>query len=174
MTEEEIEVVAEELAKIGGVSWYSGREKGSLVRVVCDRYRERARLAIEALERCRAIRDAALTQDNERPLGIALPHYSYNEDIKPGSTVIYRPPGDRRAYPCRVVEIEGNRAYLAPILRACTEWVSIEHLVPSQRSGQGRGARVNGAGAAPSESRPPRFTPPPIAAACRRFRPSRY
>jgi len=62
MTEEEIEVVAEELAKIGGVSWYSGREKGSLVRVVCDRYRERARLAIEALERCRAIRDAALIQ----------------------------------------------------------------------------------------------------------------
>jgi hypothetical protein len=134
MTEEEIEVVAEELAKIGGVSWYSGREKGSLVRVVCDRYRERARLAIEALERCRAIRDAALIQDNERPPGIALPHYSYDEDIKPGSTVIYRPPGDRRAYPCRVVEIEGNRAYLAPILRACTEWVSIEHLVPSREA----------------------------------------
>ena len=66
MTEEEIEVVAEELAKIGGVTWYPGREKGSLIRVVCDRYRDRARVAIEALERYRAGRDAALTQDNER------------------------------------------------------------------------------------------------------------
>jgi len=132
MTEEEIEVVAEELAKIGGVSWYPGREKGDLIRVVCDRYRDRARLAIEALERYRAGRDASLVQDNERGPGTAAPDYSHNEDIRPGSTVIYRPPGDRRAYPCRVVEIEGNRAYLAPILRACTEWVSIEHLVPSR------------------------------------------
>ena len=134
MTEEEIEVVAEELAKIGGVSWYTGREKGSLVRVVCDRYRDRARIAIEALERYRAGRDAALTQDNERARDIAGRHFDYDDDIRPGSTVIYRPPGDRRAYPCRVVEIEGNRAYLAPILRACTEWVSIEHLVPSREA----------------------------------------
>jgi hypothetical protein len=133
MTEEEIEVVAEELAKIGGVSWYPGREKGSLVRVVCDRYRERARLAIEALERYRAARDA-LIQDNERAHDIAGRNFHYDEDIRPGSTVIYRPPGDRRAYPCRVVEIEGNRAYLAPILRACTDWVSIEHLIPSREA----------------------------------------
>ncbi|MBQ0819659.1 hypothetical protein HPT29_016265 [Microvirga terrae] len=134
MTEEEIEIVAEELAKIGGVTWYPGREKGTLMRVVCDRYRDRARVAIEALERYRASQQAALAQDNmqgDAPpttcRAAARPH-----DIKPGSTVIYRPPGDRRAYSCRVVEIEGNRAYLAPILRACTEWVSIEHLVPSR------------------------------------------
>ena len=136
MTDEEIEVVAEELAKIGGVTWYPGREKGSLLRVVCDRYRDRARVAIEALERCRAVREAALTQDNERARDIAARQFDYNDDIRPGSTVIYRPPGDRRAYPCRVVEIEGNRAYLAPILRACTEWVSIEHLVPSREADQ--------------------------------------
>lgn len=134
MTDEEIEVVAEELAKIGGVTWYPGREKGNLVRVVCDRYRDRARVAIEALERHRTGRDAALAQDNKRTAAIAGPHSNHNDDIRPGSTVIYRPPGDRRAYPCRVVEIEGNRAYLAPILRACTEWVSIEHLVPSRET----------------------------------------
>jgi len=135
MTEEEIEVVAEELAKIGGVTWYPGREKGTLMRVVCDRYRDRARVAIEALERHRAARGAIVFQDNEKveaPSTISAPASLANDDIRPGATVIYRPPGDRRAYPCRVVEIKGNRAYLAPILRACTEWVSIEHLMPSK------------------------------------------
>jgi hypothetical protein len=134
MTEEEIEVVAEELAKIGGVTWYPGRERGTLMRVVCDRYRDRARVAIEALERHRAARQASVSQDNEKPATlstISAPVSLANDDIRPGATVIYRPPGDRRAYPCRVVEIKGNRAYLAPILRACTEWVSIEHLMPS-------------------------------------------
>ena len=135
MTEEEIAVVAEELAKIGGVTWYPGREKGSLVRVVCDRYRDRARVAIEALERYRASRQASLAQDNDR-IGdrptVERTRAVSHDDIRPGVTVVYRPPGDRRAYPCRVVEIEGNRAYLAPILRACTDWVSIEHLVPAE------------------------------------------
>src|SRR3712207_2433578 len=134
MTEEEIEIVAEELAKIGGVAWYPGREKGTLMRVVSDRYRDRARIAIEALDRFRESKQASLAQDNAANEGLAkseadLPNA--DNDIKPGSTVIYRPPGDRRAYPCRVVEIEGSRAYLAPILRACTDWVSIEHLLPS-------------------------------------------
>lgn len=133
MTEEEIEVVAEELAKIGGVSWYPGREKGTLMRVVSDRYRDRARVAIEALERYRASQKASVIQDN----GHSTPHVPDRaprprgqDGIKPGSTVVYRPPGDRRAYPCRVVEIEGSRAYLAPILRSCTDWVSIEYLTP--------------------------------------------
>lgn len=135
MTEEEIEVVAEELAKIGGVTWYPGREKGTLMRVVSDRYRDRAKVAIEALERYRAARQTSLSQDNmkaDRPSPIQTRPVLCDDDIKPGVTVIYRPPGDRRAYPCRVVEIEGNRAYLAPILRACTEWVSIEHLMPAK------------------------------------------
>jgi hypothetical protein len=137
MTEEEIEIVAEELAKIGGVAWYPGREKGTLMRVVCDRYRDRAKVAIEALDRYRASQQAsaALSQDNRQAAKLTQKerpsHAAAHDNIQPGATVIYRPPGDRRAYSCRVVEIEGNRAYLAPILRACTDWVSIEHLVPS-------------------------------------------
>jgi hypothetical protein len=133
MTEEEIEIVAEELAKIGGVSWYPGRETGTLMRVVSDRYRDRARIAIQALDRYRAGKQAAVVQDNghsESYVPSHALHSAPNEEIKPGSTVVYRPPGDRRAYPCRVVEIEGSRAYLAPILRACTDWVSIEYLTP--------------------------------------------
>jgi hypothetical protein len=139
MTEEEVEIVAEEMAKIGGVTWYPGRETGTLMRVVCDRYRDRARVAIEALDRYRAGQQAALAQDNvevEKHATTSTPHSPVHEDIRPGTTVIYRPPGDRRAYSCRVVEIEGNRAYLTPILRACTEWVSIEHLDPDRETGK--------------------------------------
>ena len=135
MTEEEVEAVAEELAKVGGLSWYPGRQEGSLMRVVTDRYRDRARVAIAALERLHARKLAAITQDKRaserQPANDLMTTAEEDDDIKPGATVIYRPPGDRRAYSCRVVEIEGNRAYLAPILRACTDWVSIEHLVPS-------------------------------------------
>ncbi|WP_134497889.1 hypothetical protein [Microvirga pakistanensis] len=132
MTEEEIEIVAEELAKIGGVSWYPGREQGTLMRVVTDRYRDRARIAIEALDRYRAGQKASVLQDNghREPYTPGQSLRAISQEIKPGSTVVYRPPGDRRAYPCRVVEIEGSRAYLAPILRSCTAWVSIEHLTP--------------------------------------------
>jgi hypothetical protein len=36
---DEVQIVAEELAKVGGVSWYPGRGPGSLTRVVTDRYR---------------------------------------------------------------------------------------------------------------------------------------
>ncbi|HZH12684.1 MAG TPA: hypothetical protein VEZ24_20215 [Microvirga sp.] len=132
MTEEEIEIVAEELAKIGGVSWYPGREKGTLMRVVSDRFRDRARVAIEALDRYRASQRSVVQDngDNEPRTANQSAHAMLQDGIKPGSTVVYRPPGDRRAYPCRVVEIEGSRAYLAPILRSCTDWVSIEHLTP--------------------------------------------
>ncbi len=53
MTEDEVEVVAPELAKAGGVGWYPGRERGPLKHVV-NRYRDRARLAIATLDRLRA------------------------------------------------------------------------------------------------------------------------
>jgi hypothetical protein len=111
------------------------------MRVVTERYRDRARVAIAALERLHASKLAAIAQDrrmSERgPANDFLaPFEEGDEDLKPGATVIYRPPGDRRAYSCRVVEIEGNRAYLAPILRACTDWVSIEHLMPSSKESE--------------------------------------
>jgi hypothetical protein len=131
MTEEEIEVVAEELAKIGGSAWYPGRQQGPLLREVTERYREQARAVITALERKRANNVAAISpdptvgesRDFERSAQTnAIP------DIRPGATVIYRPAGDQRAYPCRVVEIRGSQAYLAPILRTCIGWISIENL----------------------------------------------
>ena len=64
VAEDEIEVVAEELAKAGGLSWYPGRQHGSLLRVVSDRYRDRARLAIAALDRYRAQKAGADATDS--------------------------------------------------------------------------------------------------------------
>ncbi|KAB0264995.1 hypothetical protein FEZ63_20515 [Microvirga brassicacearum] len=54
MTDEEVEIVALELAKVGGLSWYPGREKGVLLRAVTERYRDQARAAIAAFDRCKS------------------------------------------------------------------------------------------------------------------------
>jgi hypothetical protein len=134
MIDEEVEVVAAALARACGTSWSQEQAHAAPARVVLDRYRDRARVAIAALERFRASRDSGCKQDN-KPDGKSawrvVPHSPAGDLIQPGATVVYRPPGDQRAYPCRVVTIEGSRAYLEPVLRACTGWVSIERLLPS-------------------------------------------
>lgn len=134
MTEDEVDVVAAELAKAGGVSWYPGRERGPL-KIVSDRYRDRARLAITALDRYRASR-----QDPSQPASMQgaqhepgpkadLPPASDNPSLM-GRTVLYRPPGDRRAYPCRIEATNGGRVYLVPDIKTCTGWVDAERLLP--------------------------------------------
>jgi hypothetical protein len=131
MSEDEVEVVAEELAKIGGTAWYPGRQPGPLLREVTERYREQARAVIAALERRRAGSEAAVCPDlavGENRDADMSSQTDAIDTIRPGATVIYRPAGDQRAYPCRVVEIRGSQAYLAPILRTCIGWISIETL----------------------------------------------
>ncbi len=131
VTDEEVQIVAEELAKVGGVSWYPGREPGPLMRAVTDRYRAQARVVIAALERIRTGSEPTCSQDlgGDGPQKIISGVSS--GQVRPGATVIYCPIGDRRASPCRIVEIQGDRAYLAPILRTCVGWVSLEWLQPS-------------------------------------------
>jgi hypothetical protein len=128
MTVEEVEVVAGKLAKVGGVSWYPGRQQGPLMQVVTDRYRAQARVVIAALERIRTGSEPTCSQDlgGDGPQKIISGVSS--DQVRPGATVIYRPLGDRRTSPCRIVEIQGDRTYLAPILRTCVGWVSLERL----------------------------------------------
>ncbi|MGF9764261.1 hypothetical protein AAII07_55080 [Microvirga sp. 0TCS3.31] len=94
-----------------------------------ERYRGQARAAIAALERIRASSEAAISSEHLEVVGSKVANFSKPNaipDIRPGATVVYRPAGDQRAYPCRVVEIRGSQAYLAPILRTCIGWIAIE------------------------------------------------
>ena len=130
MTDEEIEVVAEELAKSGGLSWYPGRTQEPHMRLVTDHYREQVRAMIAALDH---LRTGGESSRSPVPGTVGLPegvNRGLAREVRPGATIIYRPPGDQRAYPCRIVAIEGDRAYLAPILRTCVGWVSIERFQP--------------------------------------------
>lgn len=128
MTDEEIEVVAEELAKLVRVSWDPGYESSPLLHVVTDSHRAEARDILAVLDQIRPSRSGSSFQAprSHEPQGISC--RSRSGDVRPGMTVIYRPPSDQHAYPCRIVEIQGKRAYLAPILRTCVGWISVERL----------------------------------------------
>jgi len=136
VTEDEVEAVAEELAKAGGVAWYPGRARGPLLRIVTDRYRDRARLAIAALDRYRAHKAGMAPADTPDSTAIGQPpeqpeaSATSDDAIRVGTTVVYRPPGEQRAHSCRVEKIEGGQAYLVPFLRPWTSWVPIQNLTP--------------------------------------------
>ena len=131
MTEGEVEAVAAELAKAGGVSWHAGQERGPL-KLVMDRYRDRARLAIAALDRVRAanqeISPVRIKGEQSRPSAQAALEPVSSAVVSEGSLVLYRPPGDKRTYPCRVEKLDGSRAYLVPEIPTCTGWVDLENL----------------------------------------------
>ncbi len=128
MTEEEIEAVANDLAKVGGASWYPGRSRDLLLRVVSDRYRDRARVAIAALDRFRASKEPDAHQSVPSDTHI-LDHQGgagSGDQIEIGSIVVYRPPGDQRALRCRVEKLEDGRAYLVPCPHPDVGWVALD------------------------------------------------
>jgi hypothetical protein len=129
MTDDEVEAVAAELAKAGGVSWHSGEERGPL-KLVMDRYRDRARLAVATLDRLRAAKHSPGEIKVEQPGTGAGSEAEpgLRNVVSEGSLVLYRPPGDKRTYPCRVEKVEGTRVYLVPELPTCTGWVDLATL----------------------------------------------
>jgi hypothetical protein len=139
MTEEEIEVVAQELAKVGGLSWYPGRTSGPLLRSVSERYRDRARVAIAALERLKASKEGRLVPQRSPSSTLVEAESSAPEPLdhlQVGGVVVYRPLGDRRAMPCQIARIEADRAYLVPCPRSDVGWVSLDDLSPIEMAPQ--------------------------------------
>jgi hypothetical protein len=136
MTDEEIEAVAEELAKIGGLSWYPGRTDGPVLRPISARYRDRARVAIAALDRVRAGREASeMLQSSTVKNGSAAASASDHGDrLEVGAVVVYRPPGDQRAVTCRIEKMDEGRAYLVPCPKPDFGWVSLDDLSPLNSS----------------------------------------
>jgi hypothetical protein len=131
VTDEEIEAVAEELAKAGGTSWYPGRTRGALLRSVSERYRDRARLAIAALDRIRAGNGSHIQPQSPEPPPTPGHMIATDTDqIQVGATVVYRPPGDQRAISCRIERLEGGRAYLVPAPRPDIGWVALDSFDP--------------------------------------------
>jgi hypothetical protein len=131
VTDEEIEAVAEELAKAGGTSWYPGRTRGALLRSVSERYRDRARLAIAALDRVRAGNGSHIQpQSPEAPPTPERSIAGDTDQIHVGATVVYRPPGDQRAISCRIERLKDGRAYLVPAPRPDIGWVALDSFDP--------------------------------------------
>ena len=134
VTDEEIEVVAQELAKVGGVAWYPGRTTGPLLRPVSQRYRDRAKVAIAALERLRASKEGGATVDGipaSTEVSFGTTEVDPGDQLQVGAVVVYRPPGELRATPCRIEKIEDGRAYLVPCPRSDVGWVSLADLSPA-------------------------------------------
>ena len=131
MTDDEVEAVAAELARAGGVSWHSEQERGPL-KLVMDRYRNRARLAIAALERVRAAKRGippGPVKVGQHGCSAETNRETVSGDVVTvGSLVLYCPPGDQRTYSCRVEKVDGNLAYLVPELPTCVGWVDLESL----------------------------------------------
>nr|WP_246389267.1 hypothetical protein [Microvirga mediterraneensis] len=119
------------MAKAGGTSWYPGRTRGALLRSVSERYRDRARLAIAALDRVRA--GNGDDPSSQPPETLSSPGHAtagYPDGIQVGATVVYRPPGDQRAITCRIERLEDGRAYLVPVARADIGWVALDSFDP--------------------------------------------
>jgi hypothetical protein len=129
LTEEEIKLVAEVLANIGG-NWYPERAR-SESKPVTNRHREVARLIVAAVERSKAANQNAtdIGSASERSLEAPSSNSAEDEKLHVGATALYRPPGDKRTFACRIEKLEGNRAYVVPEHREIG-WVSTHSLLP--------------------------------------------
>lgn len=108
MAEDQVEIVADLLARIGG-SWYPDRTRNAL-RVVSDRHREVARLVFEALGR-----PTDTAQDEQTGAAATSFNFAKDDQLYVGATVIYRPVGEKRAITCQVEKMDRGRAFLVPV-----------------------------------------------------------
>jgi hypothetical protein len=139
VTDDEIQVVAEELAKVGGLSWYPGRPSEAFLKALTQDYLEHARAAIAALDRMRASR-GQISNEPGAPLAEAPSHPGPKPDtadtLKVGDVVEFHPPGDKRTITCRIEELKEGHARLEPMDKPDIGWVTLS--IPLRSSAQGR------------------------------------
>jgi hypothetical protein len=138
MTDDEIQVVAEELAKVGGLSWYPGRPSGAFLRAVSEDYREQARVVIATLDHLRARKPQASVEQeptSSTSLSHGLPAPVTKDALRVGAVVEYHPPGDKRTITCRIEELEEGRARLEPSVKPDIGWVVLDRPPTVLRSG---------------------------------------
>jgi hypothetical protein len=90
------------------------------MRAVTERFRDRARAAIAALDRYRAPAVTGLGAGDRIPVVSAA---SEGERLRLGATVIYRPPGDRRAYSCIVDQVRDGFIHIVPQIPGSDGWI---------------------------------------------------
>ena len=125
MTEQEVEAVAELLAKVGS-SYYPERTKPTL-RTINNKHREVAQLVLQALEGMRGSRNGADERSDE---GGSF-NFADADLLYVGAAVVYRPPGEKRALTCLIDKMERGRAYLVPAPQEIG-WVPMHTLSPSK------------------------------------------
>jgi hypothetical protein len=167
LTEEDIRLVAEVLAKIGG-NWSPERAQ-SAPRTVNNRHREVARIIIAAVERAKAANQSATKEGSapDRSRDARTTNGAEGGDLHVGASVVYRPPGDKRTLACRIEKLEDGRAYVIPEHREIG-WVSTHSLLPLKPNRDSAtpssrpsppGASAGGADAPPRVSEAVTFTP---------------
>ncbi len=134
MTDEEVELVAELLAKVGG-SWFPERTRPAL-RTINSRHREVAKLVVAELERAKAAKEQADLEQaaskggsSSESLSADPFNFATDDQLYVGATVVYRNPGEKRAVTCRIQKMDHGRAYLVPHQREIG-WVSTHTLLP--------------------------------------------
>jgi len=116
MTEDEVEAIAELLAKVSG-TWYPERTRPAL-RTIGKRHRDVAQLILAELEQLRGAEQAVETMDGqtlERLDEASAFNFAGEDQLYVGASVVYRPPGEKRAITCWVEKMEQGRAYLVPV-----------------------------------------------------------
>lgn len=124
LTEDEIELVADLLAKIGG-TWHPDQTRQA-PRPISRRHRDIARLIVGAVERSRA-KTQSVAEDASVSHGSGEARTASRLCV--GSTVVYSPPGDQRTLTCRIERMDNGRAYVVPTSREIG-WVSTHTLLP--------------------------------------------
>jgi hypothetical protein len=83
------------------------------------------------LERVRASKEGGTAVDGtpaSTEVSSGSTEIAPGDQLQVGAVVVYRPPGELRATPCRIEKIEDGRAYLVPCPRSDVGWVLLADL----------------------------------------------